>query len=180
MKNQIDPKILIRDATEDDIVQQHLYLKNSSDEFLLSLGVDPNVIRNSPDQSERIRKMLSIPVKSRPNHTFAGDIENKLVGMITLKNIIYGDSAEVHGHILHIENRRQGLASKHYVEFLKKAFATFELKILICEPSTTNVAINAFLQKIGLKLKATYKVPASGILLPRTANRYEIEPSFIQ
>lgn len=63
---------------------------------------------------------------------------------------------------------------------LKKIFVTFEFKILICEPSVANLAPNALLQKIGLKIVTKVITPAGGILREHEANRYEITKEFYE
>lgn len=165
---------MVRDFAEKDIKAQDAYFNNATDEYLLSLGVDPSKIRNRPPSNERMIATLNTPVKSRTVHTYAVDIDGKIAGISTVKKIKFGESAEMHGHLFDLENRQKGIASGLFKEIIKKVFETFDVKLLIFEPNAVNVAPNALLQKMGLKVIATYKTPAEGILLERTANRYEM------
>ena len=172
------PKIEIRDFSLEDIIAQDAYMTQASDEYLYNLGVDPSIIRNGRLVPERVASLLAIPVKDRLVHTYAVDLNQELVGVAVLKKIKFGESADLHAHIFKISDRHKGIATEAFKEILKKAFETYELKILICEPTSTNAPPNQFLQKMGLKVVNTFEQKAEGILRDRISNRYEIKKEF--
>ncbi len=179
MKSLKDAKITIRDFTEADIIAQDKYLGQASDEYLINMGVEPSAVRNM-SSSSRVHPLLATPVKDRQIHIFSVDVDDRLVGISVLKKIQFGESAEVHVHIFNLENRHQGYATQIFWKMLKKMFVTFDFKILICEPCVSNLAPNAFLQKMGLKIISKVITPAGGILREHEANRYEITKEFYE
>jgi RimJ/RimL family protein N-acetyltransferase len=174
-----NPKITIRDFTEDDIVAEDEYFRKASDEFIYNMGVDVSAARNFPPSS-RVQPLLAMPVKERPLHCFAVQVEYKFIGLCIIKKIKIGIQAEIHAHIFNLEDRHKGYAQKIFWQMIEKVFETFDAKVLICEPSATNLAPNAFLQKMGLKVIAQVTNPAEGILREHLANRYEITNDIFQ
>lgn len=174
MKNS---EITIRDFTENDVIAQDEYFKNASDEFLYNMGVEVSVARNLPPSS-RAKQILSLPVKERSLHTYAVDLNNNLVGVCVVKKIQLGKSADMHAHIFNLEHRHRGYATRIFLQILENIFQTFEVKVLICEPCVTNLAPNAFLEKMGFRPVAQVLTPAGGVLREHLANRYEIKKEF--
>ncbi|RYZ63347.1 MAG: N-acetyltransferase [Proteobacteria bacterium] len=165
---------LIRDAVESDLVSQDNYFADATDEFLLKLGVDPSMVRDRTRDFGPFRELQKIPLETREIHLFTFERAGVVIGSSTLKAIRFGESAEVHGHLYDESLRGKGAVSGFIREYLKLVFETFQLQKIIAEPSVQNVAPNRVLEKFGAKLVGTFERPATGILLARTANRYEI------
>lgn len=170
------PKLTIRDFTPDDFAEQDAYFNDASDDYLLRLGVDPQLIRERPARDlDSARQLLKVPVAKRAVHSFVFELDGRSSGIMTLKPIIHGESCGAHGHIYDSDLRQISLGTQGLVIGFDRAFKIFDLKMIFCEPSVGNPAPNALLQKLGLKIVATYETPPSGILVARQANRYEIE-----
>lgn len=165
---------------EGDLAPQDAYFDGATDRFLIRMGVDPSKIRGKKSNPNHYAEARKIPRRERPTFGFAFEQNGKLIGGSALKGIVYGDRADVHGHLWDESLRGKGLATGLALEYLRHVFNLFELKTLIAEPSVGNIAPNKLLQKLGLKIVDTYEIPASGILLPRTANRYEITREFLK
>lgn len=170
------PKLTVRDFNEKDCVAQDAYFNGATDAFLTRMGVDPSKIRGvDPADPGRYRKILETPIRERTVHQFAVDLDNKILGAVTLKQILFGDSCEFHGHIYDADLRGLRYGTQVFVDVVDRAFQLYHLKKIVCEPSVGNAGPNKLLQSVGLEVIATYDTPAAGILLARTANRYEIE-----
>jgi RimJ/RimL family protein N-acetyltransferase len=173
--------ILLREYTEQDIIIQDRYFDTATDEYLYNLGVDPSKIRNQPPTDvERIRKLLATPIKERTAQNYVVERQGTVIGIAVIKKIKYGEHADLHAHIFDIGDRHRGIATRVFFEVLKKAFEVFELKILVCEPTSTNLPPNAFLQKMGVPMIRSYPTAAEGILRARIANRYEITREYFE
>lgn len=179
MQPSNDPIITIRDFIEEDMIAQDEYFKKASDEFLFKMGVNAAAIRNVAPPS-RVRPILATPVKERSIHVFTIEINGICSGVFVIKKIQFGKQADLHMHIFNIDNRRKGYGSKIFWTVVAKVFDVFDVKIIICEPSATNPAPNALLQKLGLKVVAQVVTPADGILIEHLANRYEITRDFFE
>jgi RimJ/RimL family protein N-acetyltransferase len=171
--------ILVREINEGDLPSQDAYFENATDEYLLRLGVNPDAIRGFKRDYSAFRAVQAPPLHERKIYGFAFEKEGVLIGSSTLKEIQFGKSAEIHGHIYDETLRGTGLVSSFLPEFLKHVFDLFELEVLIAEPSAQNPAPNRLLQKLGLSIQRSYQSPAQGILLARTANRYELTRDFV-
>lgn len=176
----MENKILeIRDFTQNDIVAQDRYLSESSDEYLYNMGVDPSTVWALPS-SDRVQSILATPVQDRSAHTYSIVLNDETIGVFVVKKIQFGKIAELHLHIFEARNRQRGFTSLAFWKMLPKVFETFKIEVLLCQPCETNLGPNAFLQKLGLKVLATFTVPAEGILREHQANRYEITRAFYE
>jgi [ribosomal protein S5]-alanine N-acetyltransferase len=173
--------ITVRDAVGDDFVQQLNYFQNSTNEYFLDLGTDPKAVRAMPPVNfDDLEKRSMLPPQERPAHTLAIELDGRLIGMVGIRGIKFGETAEIHAHIFDIKDRHRGYIARAFQKILERIFELFELRLIVCEPTTTNLPVNAFLQKLGLEIKSTYVTPAGGILRERTANRYEITHEFFE
>lgn len=171
----------IRDSTEADMKLQAEYFHSASDEYLYNLGVEVKKIREkSLFDPEEARKKLQIPVAERTAHSYAIVINQRTVGLAIVKKIKFGEEADLHAHIFQAENRRQGLGSQVFFEVVRRAFTTFHLKKINCDPTASNPAPNKLLQKMGLQPLRTIETPAEGILRQRIANHYEITKDLVE
>ncbi len=167
-------KLSIREMTESDIEKIVDYFIDADAEFLKGMGADKSKM---PDREEWIKKLkseLKKPNTEKEFYYIIWLIDNQPVGHSNINTITFGTSAIMHLHLWKSDKRRSGLG----VAFLKRSipyyFDNFNLKKLICEPYSKNIAPNKVLQKIGFTLKRTYETTPGWINFHQTVHRYEL------
>ncbi len=179
--NNLVHEVLVRDSIESDFVQFDSYYKESSDDFLFSIGFNPAELKKKPPTDlERIREMNRMAPNERPISFIACEVDQKLIGMVLAIYKKETFDAVVHAHIYDDFNRRRGFASQVFVQILDLIFKRPQLSKLICEPLAENVAMNSLLQKMGLQPVHSCHFPGADHLRAGMINRYEIMREFYE
>ena len=105
---------------------------------------------------------------------FSGFLDNQPIGHSNINQIKFGNTATMHLHLWDSATRKKGLG----IQFLRMTvpyyFKKFNLKKLICEPYSKNVAPNKVLKKLGFEWVRTYDTTPGQINFHQTVNRYEL------
>ena len=100
--------------------------------------------------------------------------DNQPIGHSNINQIKFGNTATMHLHLWDSATRKKGLG----IQFLRMTvpyyFKKFNLKKLICEPYSKNVAPNKVLKKLGFEWVRTYDTTPGQINFHQTVNRYEL------
>src|SRR5579863_5466696 len=94
-----------------DVATRIRYFHESSDEYLLALGVDrallpdPEAWRSSSERDE------ARPLGERENYALVWELDGHAVGFSSLDHIIFGHEAFMHLHILDESLRHRGLGA---------------------------------------------------------------------
>ena len=165
----------VREFTKSDIEKIVDYFIRAEAHFLKGMGADKSKL---PEREKWIQNLESELEKSnveRGYYYMIWLLDGQAVGHSNINNISFGESATMHLHLWKNGIRKSGLG----LEFLKMTiphyFEKFELKKLICEPYSENIAPNRTLKKIGFDLIRTYETVPGPINFKQTVNRYELK-----
>jgi hypothetical protein len=97
------------------------------------------------------------------------------VGYNALKNIRRGKIADMHLHMWDTQFRGKGFGQKLFCMSAMKFFELFEVKIILCEPKSTNEMPNRMLQKIGYEQWKSYMAQSSELTFVEKINSYMVD-----
>lgn len=167
-------KVEIREFVKSDIEKIVNYFIDAESDFLKSMGADKSKL---PKREKWIQNLQSELVKSyreKDNYYIIWLLDGKPVGHSNVNHIEFGESATTHLHLWKNRIRKSGLG----LEFLRMTiplyFEKLELKKLICEPYSENIAPNRTLKKIGFDLIRTYETIPGPINFKQKVNHYEL------
>jgi len=166
----------IREVSEHDVPIIDEYWNTRSAEDLERMKLDLTKRPSGSQEIEDIRKNSATPDEQKAWLRLIWEVDGQPVGMTTLRNIKFGDQADLHAHMFSTSNRNQGLGTQFFVRSVIKFSQRFQLKLIICEPASTNPAPNKVLQSLGLKVVKTYRTSPSSASWEHEVNRYEVDP----
>lgn len=156
------------------------YFLNASDEFILSLGADPNLL---PTRTKWLAYLQDQLDKANPNKEIFYTIwlvNGKAIGHCNINKIIFGQEGYMHLHLWKKTNRQSGFGMKLVRESLKIFFDTFQLNRVFCEPYALNEAPNRCLKKVGFEFLKTYETKPGPINFIQKVNRYQMRREFFE
>ena len=169
-----------REFVKSDIEKIIDYFIDAESDFLKGMGADKSKL---PKREKWIQKLHSELVKSyreKDYYYIIWLLDGKPIGHSNVNHIKFGESATMHLHLWKNGMRKSGLG----LEFLRMTiplyFEKLELKKLICEPYSENIAPNRTLKKIGFDLIRTYETIPGPINFKQKVNRYELTKEQMQ
>ena len=166
--------LIIEEAKPTDFPDIVDYFLNSSDEFLIGMGVDVNKL---PKKESWVKKLSDDYNKTLENRQFFYVLwkhGNHVIGHSNLSDIKYGKEAKMHLHIWDVEKRANGIGVQFLKQTLPLYFDKFQLKKLICEPMASNSAPKKALIKTGFKHIRNHLSIPGWINFPQEIARYEL------
>lgn len=151
------------------------YFHEASDEYLLKLGVDRELL---PDRDEWVayyEEEFGRPLAERESYHLGWELDGRLVGFSSTDNIEFGEQAFMHLHIAKEPLRRQGLGTEFVRLSVDEYFRALELKRLFCQPNAYNVAPNRALQRAGFRYVFTAEMQPTVINPLQPITRWVIE-----
>ncbi len=168
-------KLNVREIRPNDIDKIVDYFVDADAEFLKGMGADKSKL---PKREEWIEKLESESKKTYQDKEFYYIIwlfNDQAIGHSNIHKIEFGNMATMHLHLWKNDKRKNGLG----LDFLRLTvpyyFKNFDLKKLICEPSSENVAPNRVLKKLKFELVKTYDTTPGWINFHQRVNRYELK-----
>jgi RimJ/RimL family protein N-acetyltransferase len=125
------------------------YFHEASDGYLLAMGVDRTLLPTPEAWQSFHERDYERPVAERENYVLLWELDGQAVGFSSLDQIIFGEQAFMHLHIIEELWRRRGLGTNFVKQSASTYFEVFALKYLYCEPNALNVAPNRTLQRAG-------------------------------
>jgi RimJ/RimL family protein N-acetyltransferase len=152
------------------------YFHNASDEHLRTLGVDRTLLPSRQAWHEFYQVDYARPIEERENYSLVWERAGQIVGFSSTDQIIFGEQAFMHLHILDPGHRRSGLG----VQFVRQSaaiyFRVLQLRRLYCQPNAFNVAPNRTLQLAGFRYVFTKpEMVPSAINFPQPTTRWVLE-----
>jgi len=148
------------------------YFWNTDADILYLMGADPNKFPPKEEWEKLIINQLELPYDQKEFYYIIWLLDDLPIGHSSINKINFGESAYMHLHVWDISKRKSGLG----YEFLKLSipiyFEKFNLKQLICEPNTKNIAPNQTLKKVGFEFIKEYDTVPGWINYYQTVNRY--------
>jgi RimJ/RimL family protein N-acetyltransferase len=133
------------------------YYRQATPEFLETLGVDPTRIPEPDQWHERFDRTFRQPIEKRRILAVIWETNGNPVGFSTTTDIVFGQQAKMHLHIVDPEKRRMGIGATCVRLSVRIYFDVLKLERLFCEPNAFNVAPNRTLQKAGFKYIKTHQ-----------------------
>lgn len=169
-------KLSIREIQRSDIDLIIEYWTTSSEEHLLSMGVE---LAKMPEESQwraMLEKQISTNYKDKQSYCLIWCLDEQPVGHCNINNIEFGESAHMHLHMWQGSNRRSGLG----VEFVRKClpifFDKYQLKVIRCEPYRENRAPQKTVEKAGFIFIKEYETVPGSINRHQVVSQWEYRP----
>ena len=167
-------KAEIREFVKSDIEKIVDYFIDAESDFLKGMGADKSKLPKREKWIRNLQSELIKPYREKDYYYIIWLLDDEPVGHSNVNHIDFGESATMHLHLWKNGMRKSGLG----LEFLKMTiplyFEKLELKKLICEPYSKNIAPNRVLKKIGFDLILTYETIPGPINFKQEVNRYEL------
>lgn len=98
------------------------------------------------------------------------------VGYNALKDILKNEIGHIYLHMWDTAYRGKGYGAKLFCMAALEFYKLFNLKMMLCEPRSSNPVPNRMLSKIGFKKWKTYLSTSSELSLTCELNSYIIDP----
>ena len=168
-------KITVREFIAADIEKIVGYFIDADSDFLKGMGAEKNKLPKREKWIQNLQSELLKPYKKKEYYYIVWLLDGKPVGHSNVNHILFGESATMHLHLWETKIRKRGLGLKFLKLTIPFFFEKLELKKLICEPFSENIAPNKTLKKLGFNLIRTYKTKPGPINFFQTVNRYELK-----
>lgn len=123
-----------------------------------------------------LKKVCITPIVEAKVYYLICLVEGMPIGYSCLRDIVQNEIAHMHLHIWDEAHRRRGYGSNLFALSAIEFYRLFNLKMIICEPLSSNSGANSLLRKIGFKLWRTYHCASSEISLVGEVNSYIVDP----
>ena len=160
-----------------DVETRIRYFHESSDEYLLALGVDRALLPDPEAWRSFFERDEARPVGERENYALVWELDGHTVGFSSLDRIVFGDEAFMHLHILDESLRHRGFGAMFVRLSALRYFELFELQRLFCEPNALNVAPNRTLQRAGFTYLFSHETTPGPINFRQVTTRWVLERS---
>lgn len=151
------------------------YFHDASDEYLLTLGVDRDLLPARQDWQESYRTELALPLRERSMIALVWELEGSIVGFSSADHIVFGAEASMHLHILDADRHRSGLGSQFVRMSAFEYFRVLDLQRLFSEPNAFNVAPNRTLQRAGFRYLLSHECTPGPINFPQVTTRWVMD-----
>ncbi len=153
------------------------YFHESSDEYLLALGVDRGLLPEPEAWRSALERDEARPLGERENYALVWELDGHTVGFSSLDHVVFGDEAFMHLHILDESLRHRGFGATFVRLSALQYFELFELQRLFCEPNALNVAPNRTLQRAGFTYLLSHETTRTDQLPASRRTRWVLERS---
>lgn len=168
-------EMTVREMQLTDIEKIVDYFVNADKEFLKGMGADKSKLPKREEWIEKLKLEFKKPYAEKEFYYIIWLIDNLPIGHSNINKITFGKDATMHLHIWKNDKRKNGLGLDFLRLTIPYYFKNFNLKKLICEPYSKNIAPNRVLDKLGFVLVQTYDTTPGWINFHQTVNRYELK-----
>ena len=172
--------IEVRESIEPDIEKIVDYFVQADTDFLRGMGAEKSKLPRRENWIENLQSELAKPYNKKGYYYIIWLKDNQPIGHSNVNHIEFGKSATMHLHLWQSGTRKSGMG----LEFLKLTipfyFENLELKKLICEPYSKNIAPNKTLKKFGFDFIRNYETIPGPINFQQIVNRYELSKEQFQ
>lgn len=168
------PNLFIRNMNNSDIDLIVSYWNQCREVDFLRMGVDKNKFPSAEKFAEKLASTYQLPSTQTRFCYRLWMIDDKTVGYSVLKNIKENIIADIHLHLFKSEFRGQGYGKTLFCLSVMDFYRAFNLKLILCEPSSSNPMPNRMLEKIGFEKWKTYISTPADVALTTEVNSYLI------
>lgn len=165
----------IRSLQEEDIPNIVDYWFKNTDEDLVRMGVAKTKLISEIEFTQSLETVFHTPLEKARSHYMIWLIDDKPVGYNALKDIVRNEIAHMHLHMWNADYRRKGYGAKLFCMAAVEFYRMFHLKMILCEPRSSNPMPNKMLTKIGFKKWKTYMSTSSELSETCEVNSYIID-----
>lgn len=165
----------IRSLQEEDIPNIVNYWFKNTDENLVRMGVAKSKLTSEIEITQSLKTVCHTPLEKTRSHYMIWFIDDKPVGYNALKDIVQGEIAHMHLHMWNADYRGKGYGAKLFCMAALEFYRMFHLKMILCEPRSSNPMPNKMLTKIGFKKWKTYISTSSELSETCELNSYIID-----
>ena len=151
------------------------YFLQADENFLISMGVDPEKLPSKQDWLDRLLPDLERSDYEKQTYFLSWLYNGVAMGHSNVSKIRYGDEAYVHLHIWVPEHRKVGMGTELLRRSANAFIRKFALKSLYCEPYAENPAPNQALSKLGFRFIQRYRTVPGSINFEQDVNQYLIQ-----
>lgn len=169
-------KLSIRPLEENDIPNIVQYWFENSDENMLQIGADKSKFSSPTEFAQSLKTACHTPLAQSKVYYLVWLIDNQPIGYNALKDIATNEIAHMHLHMWNADYRGKGYGAKLFCMAALEFYNLFNLKMILCEPHSSNPMPNRMLSKIGFKKWKTYISTSSELALTCELNSYIIDP----
>jgi RimJ/RimL family protein N-acetyltransferase len=173
--NRIGLELTVRPLASPDFDRFISYWFDLLPEEVARLGVAKERLPSRNQMRADLETMPATPAGNARSFILAWCIDGKAIGHSSLKEIVYGQSANMHLHMWDVEARGKGFGPDLFCMSAVEFYDRFKLKEIFCEPKSDNPSPNRMLQRIGFPLLEQRTGAASEISAVSTLNRYLIQ-----
>ncbi|HUW87097.1 MAG TPA: GNAT family protein [Candidatus Paceibacterota bacterium] len=170
-------RLSVREMTLADVEVRINYFHDASDDHLRVMGVDRALLPSREDWYAFYEEDLALSIRDRTTYSLLWELDKQIVGFSSVSNIVFGEEAFLHLHILSPTRRQGGLGAEFVRKSAKVYFEVLELKRLFSEPNAFNIAPNRALQRAGFRYLFTHETTPSPINFPQTVTRWVLQGS---
>ena len=111
------------------------YFASATPEYLDMMGVDPTKLLPPDQWRARLEGEFSLPDEKRHLFIVIWLVDDSPVGYSSCDNILFGERANMHLHVMVPELRRKGIGTACVRQSVEIYFRRFRLKQLFCQPN---------------------------------------------
>lgn len=167
----------VRELTAAEVAVRPAYFHGASDAELEAMGVDRQLLPPAERWLADIVADLDRPDAERVWCTLGWFVDDRLVGFSTLDQIVPGDEAHFHLHVVAAAERGSGLGRRFVPPSTAWFMERFALRRLVSEPWAFNVASNRTLQAAGFRYERTHVLTPGAINPEQPVTRWVLERS---
>ena len=105
----------------------------------------------------------------------AWELDERIIGFSSTDQIVYGEQAFMHLHVIDAADRHAGLGTELVRLSAAAYFRALDLQRLYCQPNAFNVAPNRTLQRAGFRYVFTRQMQPSPINFPQPVTRWVLD-----
>jgi RimJ/RimL family protein N-acetyltransferase len=166
--------ISVREIQKEDIPLLINYWTESSDEHLISMGVDLTKMPNQNGLVDMLTQQINTPIERKKSYALIWLIDDQPVGHCNVNNIHFGKEATMHLHMWQSEKRQKGIGTELVKLSLPYFFENLKLEQLFCEPYAVNPAPNKTLGKVGFTFEKEYTTIPGAINFEQPVKRWKL------
>ena len=168
------PLMTVRPMNLDDVDRRIAYFHDSSDDFLLQLGVDRLLLPERQDWKENYRLDFERPIEERQGYGVMWLVDDEVVGWSNVDQINFGRQAFMHLHIADPNDRASGFGAHCVILAVRHFFQVLGLERIYCEPNALNVAPNRTLQRAGFRYEFSHIATPGQLNFEQATTRWVI------
>ena len=165
----------VRPMRTEDVPALVRYWTEASRADLDRMGVDVAKVPHGAELTSSLAALCLEPPRAARAFYLVWEVDGVPVGHAGLKNIRYGDSADMHLHIWDAAARGRGFGARLFALSALDFYERFALNRIVCEPSAENPMPNRMLQKSGYALVGSRVGASSELSAIGRLNVYAID-----